>query len=312
VALALLAPSACGGAPNAQDLWDRPAHSGVKDAHASIAGSGRGVTFDGDGEVVFQPRLAMSLHLQTRSGAMPAELDVLKVNGTTYERAGSDQKWARGTTSPPDPTWEGGVDPRLVGQDTVAGRPAWHLSAVRGSGALEMWVRTADGYPVKVVTTNRAGSTFTFRFDRFNSGSLVQAPSALEVKSAPRRLMGRVGDLITLGEEVRVAVLSFDDDARPDDDAILPRPGNRFVVIEVQVDNVSTSLVSTFFNWRLTDAAGFAWARALGVRSPAFMGSELGPGGSDQGFLTYEVSRSSSGLILSVKVDDDTAAITLA
>lgn len=305
----LSAAAACGG-PSAQDLWDQPAHSGVKDAHVSIAGSGQGVTFEGDGEVVFQPRLAMSLHLHTLSGAIPAELDVLEVNGATYQRPATDQKWARGTTSPPDPTWQGGVDPQLVGRETVAGRSAWHLRAARSSGQLEMWVRVADGYPVKVVITNRARSTFTFRFDRFNTGSHVEPPSALDVRAAPRRLTGRVGDELTL-DAARVAVLSYDDDAQPDDGGVQPLPGNRFVVIEVRVDNVSTNLVSTYLNWRLTDSAGFAWARSFGVRSPTFMGSELGPGESEKGFLTYEVSRSSSGFALSVKVDEDTAAFSL-
>src|SRR2546429_5557030 len=139
---------ACSAPFGDDELWNRPARSDVRDAHATITGSGNGVSFVGEGVVVFRPRRALSLHLQTRAGAVSAALDVLQVAGATYQRAGADEKWTRTTTSPPDPTWSNATDPRLVGQERVAGDVAWHLRASRGQGPVEMWVRQRDGYPV--------------------------------------------------------------------------------------------------------------------------------------------------------------------
>jgi hypothetical protein len=302
--------AACSGPVSPGDLWDRPAQSDVRDAHATITGAGNGLTFKGEGLVVFRPRTAMSLHLQTQSGALPAQLDVLQVGGATYQRAGADEKWARSTTSPPDPGWQNVTDPRLMGQDRLAGVPAWHLRASRGTDPVDMWVRQRDGYPLRLVTTNSAGATFSFVFNRFNSGDHVAAPPSAELKPAPRSLKGEVGDALTMNG-ARVTVLSVDGDVPPGDDDVQPLPGSRFVVVEVLVENVGPDGLSTFFDWRLTDAKGFAWDPALAVRQPSFVGGELAPGGSARGWLTYEVSQSSAGLALTVRVDNDTAAFTL-
>jgi|SRR2546421_253230 len=303
---------ACSSPLGDDDLWNRPARSDVRDAHAIVSGSGNGVSFAGEGIVVFRPQRALSLHLQTRSGAAPAQLDVLQVAGATYQRAGRDEKWTRTTTAPPDPTWGDATDPQLVGQEQLAGEAVWHLRASRGQGLVEMWVRQRDGYPVRLVTTNSAGATFTFAFDRFNTRDRVAAPTALQLKPPPRNLHGGVGEPLTLNT-ARVTVLSVDPDAEPEaeDGAVAPRPGNCFLVVEVQVDNVSADQLSTFFDWRLTDARGFGWDQAMAVRQPSFEGGELDPGESSRGFLTYEVSRSSEGLSLSIKIDDDTATFAL-
>ena len=301
---------ACSAPVGAGGLWDRPEQSDVRDAHATITGSGNGVSFVGEGLVIFRPRAALSLHLQTRSGTVPAALDVVQVAGTTYQRADADEKWTRTATPPPDPTWSNVTDPRLVGEERLAGDPAWHLRASRGQGTVDMWVRQRDGYPLRLVTTSGAGSTFTFTFDRFNTRDRVSAPTALQLKPAPRNLRGEVGDPLTLNA-ARITVLSVDPDAEPADEEAGPRPGNCFLVVEVLVENVGDGPLSTFFDWRLSDARGFGWDQALGIRQPSFVGGELDPGGSSRGFLTYEVSRSSGGLALSVKVDDDTATFAL-
>ena len=79
----------CGLQPSASDLWGRPLDSGVRNAHATVTASGgaRGERLQGDGTVVFKPRTAMSLRLQTRLGMVGGELDVLEVGGVTYQRA---------------------------------------------------------------------------------------------------------------------------------------------------------------------------------------------------------------------------------
>ncbi|HEY4024917.1 MAG TPA: hypothetical protein VGO86_00695, partial [Candidatus Dormibacteraeota bacterium] len=123
----MCAVAACGGQPGADDLWARPAHSGVQDAHATLDGAGGGATLQGDGIVVFKPRLALSLHLETSAGALPGELDLLEVDGVTYQRGRWDQKWARSDGPGPDPTDGGASHPRLLGQEMVGSDRAWHL-----------------------------------------------------------------------------------------------------------------------------------------------------------------------------------------
>ena len=307
----VLSAAACGGQSGAGDLWGMPGRSGAQDAHATIAAVGGGAAFQGDGTIVFKPRPAMSLRLQTRLGGLPGQLDVLEVDGVTYQRPAEDQKWARSAVPVPDPMWGGASDPSLVGEETVAGARAWHLRASRSGSAVELWVRASDGYPVRVVVRNSRGMVYTFAFDRFNTGDRVQAPPAIDLEPAPRALSGRVGDVLALNA-ARIAVLSFEDDATPDDDDVRPREGNRFVVVEVSVENTSAAPLSTYLDWRLTDGAGESWTEALGVREPAFPAGELAPGELARGFLTYEVSATVSRLTLVVRLDDDRARFALA
>jgi hypothetical protein len=301
---------ACGGPPTARDILDKPARAAVRDAHASIVGTSNGVTYRGDGLVVFTPRVEMSLHLQAQLGALPAALDILQVDGVTYQRVGMDQ-WTRSTASPPNPTWSDAADVRLVGEEQLAGNSVWHVAAKRTGAPFDLWGRQRDGYPLRITTTNTAGSTYTFEFDRFNVESQLVPPQPVDVRPLPKNVSGRVGEALTL-DGARVTVLSVDPDARPADGAVTPRPGDRFVVVEVQVENVGPELLSTYLDWRLTDSAGDAWAESAPIRSPAFPASDLGPGDASRGFLAYEAARPASGLKLSVTVDQDTGSFALA
>jgi hypothetical protein len=289
-----------------------PLQSAARNAHAIITAVGRGdgAALQGQGTVVFKPHTAMSLQLRTRLGPLPGELDVLEVGGVTYQRAGADQKWQRSAAPAPDPTWEGATDPRLLGEDTLDGTSAWHLAATRGGSPVEMWVRKSDGYPLQVLTSGGNGTVFRFTYDRFNDATEVVAPLAPDIKPPARMLTGRVGDSLSLST-ARITVISCDDNAVPDDDSIVPRPGNRFVVVQVAVENTGSTDLSTFFDWQLTDSARDTWSQALSVREPSFLGGELAPGETAQGYLTYEVSATASQLVLTVKLDDDTASFAL-
>jgi hypothetical protein len=302
----------CGLQPSASDLWGRPLQSAVRNAHATItaAGGTSGQKLQGDGTVIFKPRTAMSLHLQTRLGMVGGELDVLEVGGVTYQRAAADQKWQRSSASAPDPTWDGATDPRLLGEDTVRGQAAWHLRAIRGSSPVEMWVRKSDGYPLQVLTSNGTGTVFRFVYDDFNAPAEVVAPSPPEMKPPARVLSGRVGDSLSL-DGARITLISCDENAAPDDASVGPRPGNRFVVLEVSVENTGGTDLSTFFDWQLSDSARDRWSQALSVREPGFVAGELGPGETARGFLTYEVSASASQLVLTLKLGEDTASFAL-
>jgi hypothetical protein len=309
---AVSAAVGCGLQPSPSDLWGRPPESAARNAHAIITGAGgtSGEALQGDGTVVFKPRTAMSLHMRTRLGSLPGVLDVIEVDGVTYQRAGADQKWRRSSAPAPDPTWDRATDPRLLGQDTVRGDAAWHLAATRAGSAVEMWVRKSDGFPLQVQTRSAAGTVFRFVYDAFNTATAVVAPSAPDLKPPARALSGRVGDVLTL-PAAQIEVISCDENATPDDDSVTPRPGNRFVVVEVAVENTGSAELSTFFDWQLTDSARNTWSQALAVREPRFLGGELAPGETARGFLTYEVSSGASQLVLNVKLDDDTASFAL-
>jgi hypothetical protein len=309
---ALTAAVGCSLQPSASDLWGRPPQSAARNAHAIITatGSSGGSALQGDGTVVFKPRTAMSFRLRTRLGSLPAELDVLEVGGVTYQRAAADQKWQRSSAPAPDPTWDGATDPRLIGQDSIGGDRTWHLKATRGASAVEMWVRESDGYPLQIVTSNGTGTVFRFVYDRFNAAGEVIAPLAPDIKPPARVLSGGVGDALSLSS-ARITVVSYENNAAPDDDSVRPRPGNRFVVVEVVVENTGTGELSTFFDWLLTDSARDVWSPALDVREPQFLGGELETGETEQGFLTYEIGSAASQLVLTVKLDGDTASFAL-
>ena len=309
LSLGVLSAAACGD-PGAADLWGQPDRSGAHDAHATLVATGADAGFQGDGTIVFKPRTAMSLRLRTRNGPLSGQLDVVEVNGVTYQRPTASQKWARSAVPVPDPSWNGVGDQRVVGQDTIGRDRAWHLAADRGGSPLDLWVRVSDGYPLRVVTRSAGGTTYEFAFDHFNTGERVVAPLAYELKPAPRQLAGRVGDVLALNA-ARIAVLSFEDAAVADDGVTRPLSGNRFVVIEVSVENTSGGLLSTFLDWRLTDGGQASWSEALSIREPPFPAGELAPGESAHGFLTYEIGGTASKLTLVVKLDDDTASFAL-
>ena len=302
----------CGLQPSASDLWGRPFQSAARNAHAVITGMGgtSGEALQGDGTVVFKPRTAMSLHMRTQLGSLPGVLDVIEVDGVTYQRAGAGQKWQRSSAPAPDPTWDGATGPRLLGEEMVRGDAAWHLAATRTGSAVEMWVRKSDGFPLQVQTRSAAGTVFRFVYDVFNTGGTVAAPSPPDLKPPARAYSGRVGDVLSL-PGARITVLSCDENATPDDDTVKPRPGNRFVVVEVAVENTGKAELSTFFDWQLTDSARNTWRQALAVREPRFLGGELEPGESARGFLTYEVSSGATQLVLTLKLDSDTALFAL-
>ncbi len=308
----LSAALACGGQPSAVDLWALPGGSRVHDAHATITalGTAARVVLQGDGIVVFKPRTAMSLRLQSPPGAMPGELDVLEAGGVTYERTAAGKRWARSARPAPDPTGARATTPTLLGQETLVGGRAWHLMASRAGSPVEMWVRMSDGYPLKLVTAGAGGTIFTFAFDRFNTGAGVAAPLAVELEPPARHLSGGLGDTLPLNA-ARIAVVSIEDGAVADGELVQARPGNRFVLVEVTVENTSDGQLNTFLDWRLTDAVGGAWEPALSVREPAFAGGELVPGGTSRGFLTFEVPGTIAPLMLTVRLDDDTASFAL-
>src|SRR5256885_727342 len=206
----VLSAAACGGQPSAGDLWGQPDRSGARDAHATVVASGAAAAFQGDGTVVFKPRTAMSLRVQVRAGALGGQMDVLEVNGVTYQRGAADQKWTRSSVPLPDPTWAGASDPHVVAQERIGSGAAWHLRASRAGSPLDLWVRVSDGYPLQVLTRGAGGTTYRFVFDRFNTGDRVAAPAAFQLKPPARTVSGRIGDVLTLNG-ARVGVLSADD-----------------------------------------------------------------------------------------------------
>jgi Domain of unknown function (DUF4352) len=299
---------ACGGPPTPSDILAMPGRSDLTDAHFTVQGTENGVPVRGDGVVIVKPKRAMSLHLQTQLGALPAELDVIQADGVTYQRLGLD-KWTKRTGSVPTPSWQDATDPRVAAVESLGGAKAWHIRAERSGGGYEMWVRQSDGYPLRVITSSAGGAVFTFDFHDYNRGSVVKAPPPFQVKAAPKNLSGRVGDTLALNT-ARVTLVSADLDARSTD-FVQPRPGNRFVVVEVAIENTGRDLLSTYVDWRLTDASGYSWPRSVAVRSPSFLGGELPPAAVSRGFLTYEVTRTASALTVTVRIDDDSAAFAL-
>jgi hypothetical protein len=212
LSFAALAAAACAGPasvvgppPTAAEILKRPVTADYKDAHFTlkIHTSSGAFTLDltGDGTIVRKPAEGLQMHYQGSLGAIPLAYDLISVGGKEYSRAGTEKWSVKDGSVPLTPEdWSKASDAKLVAEETVNGSKAWHVTATQSSGPpFDVWVRESDGYPLKFVsngsptattsspaTTGSAATssgTFELDFDKFNTGTKIQAPPAAEVKS---------------------------------------------------------------------------------------------------------------------------------
>lgn len=304
------------GPPAAHDILAKPSKSGIKDAHAAVKGhfasGGFAAEITGEGLVIFRPKTAMHLRLQGQLGALPFGLEIISVDGKDYQRLGT-QKWTQeNAKKPADPEgWQRATDPRLLGEETLPQGKTWHVKSKDQSGNdFDLWVRQTDGYPLKYASGSSDGS-FTLIFDKFNTGATVKAPPPSEIQPAARNVRGRVGEAMQLNA-ARVTVVSANLNAPPADRYSKPKPGNRFVVVEILYENTGNEKVSyNPFDWKLSDGAGFSYDDTFGGREPTLHFGEISPAEKARGFITFEVPEAATGLVLKSKLGDDTMTIAL-
>ncbi len=300
--------------PTPSEILAKPSHSGMKDGHFKISGhltSGAyAADVSGDGTMILQPAYALSMRLQGSIGQLPFAVQEIDVNGKSYSRIGT-AKWTESEAKNKPGNPSGATEARLVGEESLAPGKSWHIHATSSSGQpFDTWVRESDGYIAKYAGATDSGS-ISIEFDRYNTGATVSPPATSDIKPPARQLVGKVGDALQLNG-LTVPVVTADVNAKPANEFIKPKAGNRFVVVQVLYENTGTDTVSyNPFDWKLTDSSGFSYNSTYAGVDQELHSGDLASGKKARGYISYEVPQSASSLTLKFQNSDDTATVAV-
>src|SRR5205823_2455643 len=176
----------------------------------------------------------------------------------TYSRIGS-QKWTQQQANSKPGNIESAKNPKLIGEDNLSVGKTWHVQATSSADQLfDAWVRESDGYLAKYSSSSDTGS-LALEFDKYNTGQLVNAPPATDIKPPAKNISGQVGSPMALNG-VTVTVVSADLNAKSGNEFITPKSGARFVAVQVLYENVGSDPYDyNPFDWKLTDSSGFSY-----------------------------------------------------
>src|SRR2546421_1656797 len=276
-----------GGPPSAASILGRPAASGLKDAHLTMTGTpGQGVAnvqLQGDGDAVFSPRLAYHLAVTTNNGAVKRSDEVLSVNGVSYQRPAGG-RWLPGPAQivpAAVSAWSGATEGRYIGEETVNGARCWHVAASAGGDLVDLWVRQADGFPVR----SQLGR-LVVDYSKFNRGLTIVPPAAAAIQPQPKAAAVPVGAVAHLSG-VDVVVSAVTANYKPANKNLRPRAGARFVLVDLTYTLTGADRVSYGpFQWRLGDAGNASYQPAFLDRDPKLGIGDLTAGGQKvRGFL---------------------------
>ncbi len=300
--------------PTPSEILAKPSHSGMKDGHFKISGhlTSGAYTADvtGDGTMILQPTYALSMRVQGSIGQLPFAVQEIDVNGKSYSRVGS-AKWTESEAKNEPGNPSGATDARVVGEESLAAGKSWHIRATSSSGQpFDVWVRESDGYLAKYAGATDSGS-ISIEFDRYNTGATVSPPAASDIKPPARQLTRKVGDALQLNG-LTVTVATADVNAKPGNEFIKPKAGDRFVVVQVLYENTGSDTVAyNPFDWKLIDSSGFSYNSTYAGVDQELHSGDLSSGEKARGYISYEVPQSATGLTLKFQHDDDTASVVL-
>lgn len=287
----------------------------MKDGHFNVKGHFNSGAFSadvtGDGLMTIKPKYAVSFILQGSIGSIPFALQELVVDGNAYSRLGS-QKWTESpASSEPGNVGPGATNPKLVGEDNLSVGKSWHIQATNSSGqTFDAWVRESDGYLARYSSSTDTGS-LSLDFDKYNTGLRVSPPNPADIKPPAKNVSGQVGSPNALNG-VTVTVVSADLNASSGNQFINPKSGDRFVAVQVLYENTGTDTYDyNPFDWKLSDSAGFSYDTTFSGIGPELHAGTIQPGEKAQGYITYEVPTSSTGLKLKLTSGDDSATVAL-
>lgn len=322
-AAALVALTGCGGGgsgllglgpPTPSQILAKPAASGIKEMHMKITGKGtNGAALTGEGTLELSPKKASKMVVTAPLGLLGnVSVEYVTVDGTDYTRLGSGKYDAKPTTAGNSQSggWADGKNPKLVGEETVIGDKVWHVKATDSSGDdFELWVREKDGYPLRYKSDSSSG--FSMEFSDFNAGGAISAPSADQVKPAPKNATGTVGQPVklTLGT---ITVSQVDKSFTPDNQFETPKAGNSFVAVEILYQATGTDKLSySPSDWKIKDGSGAEFTSAYVSKTPELQSGDLNPGEKVRGWEVFEVPTGDPGLTINGKIGDDTITVTL-
>jgi hypothetical protein len=322
-ALALVALTGCGGGgsgflglgpPTPAQILAKPAAAGIKEMHMKITGKGtNGTALAGEGTLELAPKKASKMVVTAAVGLLGnISIEYVTVDGTDYSRIGSGKYDAKPTTAGNSQSggWADGKNPKLVGEETVNGDKVWHVKATDSSGDdFELWVREKDGYPLRYKSDSSSG--FSMEFSAFNVGDAISAPSADQVKPAPKNATGTVGQAVklTLGT---ITIAQVNKNFTPDNQFETPKAGNSFIAVEILYEATGTDKLSyNPFDWKVKDGSGAEFTSAFVTKTPELHSGDLNPGEKVRGWEVFEVPTGDPGLTINAKIGDDSISVTL-
>jgi Domain of unknown function (DUF4352) len=294
--------------PTPAEILAKPAKSGLRDVKVTLATHGTNrLSLGGMGVIAFRPKLASHVIF---TGGLGEER--IEVDGKTYTR-GSLGKW---TVSPSTGqvqygSWADGKDPKLVGEETVHGDKAWHVSATDADGRFDLWVRKSDGYPLKYQSHGLSLLGLEMTFSDFNSGATVAPPPGLQVAANPKTAQVGVGQPARLNF-VTVTVIEVDPQWAVTNTFEQPKKGSHFVAVKVQYESIAQQNVSyNQFDWKVVGPTGARFTPSFVPREPQLRSGELQPGKKVYGWIIFEIPDGATGLTLNASIGDDKVLVGL-
>jgi len=182
----LLIATACGtsstaissSTPTATSVASAIKNSSMMNGHFTVQGNlasgANRLAATGDGTIQIKPAFALQINFQIQTSLGTTGLEVIVVDNTEYSHTGAGA-W----TTQPDPSAASVTTPnKYVGEATLNGIKAWHVEWQGQPGTYDDWVRESDGYLMKVTYAATVGSTYTFTFDSYNTGTIILAPAS--------------------------------------------------------------------------------------------------------------------------------------
>lgn len=284
-----------GRTPSADRIFALPFTDHVGSAEVRGSLTGQGLIEEVNGVVDFTPDRALHVALNVGGAYVGEYLDIGGIDYQTQEPGGP---WDAGTpVSLIDRAlgWAGGPPPpglRLMGQQQVAGEPAWHLSSPAGAG---WWIGVHTGHPLRFMFRSQEWALdLTFR--GFGGQPAIMAPPQSNVSTLP--IQGAVGTVIT------APGMSMEVDAVQPAPAMLGSPpaGYRYQAIELSYRNDGQEAVTFDNSFTLTGDHGAQYEESHSVQMAPMLPHNqiLQPGQLVSGWDIFVVSRDARDLTLRV------------
>lgn len=287
-------PGAHPTSPSAAHIFNLPFGDHVGSAGMTGTLDNQGVTEVVTGAIEFAPDRGLHATLYV-GGAYVGEY--LDSGGIDYESEEPGGPWvASAPVSLIDNVlgWAGGPPPaglRVLGRQTVAGEPAWHLKAASGA---EWWIGAATGHPLRFSYENGWAITLTFR--DFGLQQQITAPPRSNISTLP--IPGTLRTMIN-APEMSMEVDSVESAPR----GLGPPPqGYRFEALHVAYENDGPDPITFGNDFTLTGAHGVQYEQSADVQlSPVLpRGQVMTPGQAVSGWDVFVVAVHARDLTLRV------------
>ncbi len=284
-----------GPAPAAARILALPFADHVGSAGVRGTLTDQGVIERVGGTLDFAPDRALHATLHVGAAYVGEYLDIGGIGYQTHEPGGP---WAAGTPeSPIDDAlgWVGGPPPpglRVVGEQQVAGEPAWHLASFSGA---EWWIGAQTGHPLRFTYRTQQWA-LDLTFGGFGGQPAIMAPPQSNVSTLP--IQGGVGTVITAPQ------MSMEVNSMQSAPPLLGTPpgGYRYQALNLSYQNEGPEPVTFENAFTLTGDHGTQYGRTDSVEMAPMLPANvvLAPGQLISGWDIFVVSRSAHDLTLRV------------